>query len=231
MSAAFELIDGIPNYNLFVGGEWVRSSRNEAAESRNPATGEIFAKVQQAGAAETEHAIAAAHGAYKAWAATSVSAREAIFFRAADVLAAKSKEIIEVLIQESGSIAGKAGFEVGYCFDLLRTAAAELRRSPGETMPLTSPGQFGFTLRQPLGVIAGIAPFNAPVSARDEKSGPRARSRQRFRAEAFRCDAGHAVLRSPNFSTKPVCRRACSTSFQGPRRSWRDDLSPIRGCA
>ena len=64
--------------------------------------------------------------------------------------------------RKSGSIAGKAGFEVGFCFDLLRTAAAEMRRSPGETMPLTAPGQFGFTVRQPLGVIAGIAPFNAP---------------------------------------------------------------------
>ena len=162
MSAAFELIDGVPNYNLYVGGKWVRSSRNEAVESRNPATGELFAKVQQAGAAETELAITAAHGAYKAWAATPVSAREAIFFRAADVLAAKTNEIVDVLIQESGSIAGKAGFEVGFCFDLLRTAAAEMRRSPGETMPLTAPGQFGFTVRQPLGVIAGIAPFNAP---------------------------------------------------------------------
>ena len=108
MSAAFELIDGIQNYNLYVGGKWVRSSRNEVVESRNPATGELFAKVQQAGAAETELAISAAHGAYKAWAATPVSAREAIFFRAADVLAAKTNEIVDVLIQESGSIAGKS---------------------------------------------------------------------------------------------------------------------------
>jgi len=75
MSAAFELIDGVPNY-IYVGGKWVRSSRNEAVESRNPATGELFAKVQQAGAAETELAISAAHGAYKALAATPVSARE-----------------------------------------------------------------------------------------------------------------------------------------------------------
>jgi acyl-CoA reductase-like NAD-dependent aldehyde dehydrogenase len=162
MSASFEIIDGTPNYNLFVGGKWVRSSRNEVTESYNPATGELFAKVQQAGAAETESAIAAAHGAYKAWAATPVFERESVFIRAADALAAKSKEIIDVLIQESGSVAGKAGFEVHYCFDLLRTAAAEMRRSPGETMPLTTPGQFGFTVRQPLGVIAGIAPFNAP---------------------------------------------------------------------
>jgi len=161
-SAAFQTIDGVPTYNLFIGGEWVPSSRNEATASYNPATGEVYARVHQAGARETEQAIGAAHNAYKEWADKIVSEREAVFLRAADVLATKSKEIVEVLIEESGSVAGKAGFEVGYCFDLLRTAASELRRSPGETMAATMPGQFGFTIRQPLGVIAGIAPFNAP---------------------------------------------------------------------
>ncbi len=107
-------------------------------------------------------AISAAHGAYKAWAGdASLRARSDLLPRRRRA-AAKTKEIVDVLIQESGSIAGKARFEVGFCFDLLRTAAAEMRRSPGETMPLTAPGQFGFTVRQPLGVIAGIAPFNAP---------------------------------------------------------------------
>jgi vanillin dehydrogenase len=162
VTAAFEIIDGIPTYNLYIGGQWTRASRNEATTSYNPATGEPYARVHQAGAAETELAVTAAHEAYKAWANTVVSEREAVFLRAVDVLAAKAKEITDVLIEESGSVAGKAGFEVGYCFDLLRTAAAELRRSPGETMPTTLPGQFGFTVRRPLGVIAGIAPFNAP---------------------------------------------------------------------
>jgi vanillin dehydrogenase len=162
MTTAFEMIDGVPTYNLYIAGQWSRSSRNEATASYNPATGDIYARVHQAGQAETERAIDAAHEAYKRWASAVVSEREAVFLRAADVLAAKAKEITDVLIEESGSVAGKAGFEVGYCFDLLRTAAAELRRSPGETMPMTMPGQFGFTVRQPLGVIAGIAPFNAP---------------------------------------------------------------------
>jgi vanillin dehydrogenase len=92
MGAAFERVDGIPNCNLYVGGKWIRSSRNEAAESRNPPTVELFAKAQQAGAADTELAITAAHGAHKVWAATPLSAREAIFFRAADVLAAGGAE-------------------------------------------------------------------------------------------------------------------------------------------
>jgi vanillin dehydrogenase len=171
-TSAFQVIDGVPTYNLFIGGEWIPSSRNEAAASYNPATGELYARVHQAGARETVLAIEAAHAAYRTWAEKVVSERETVFLRAADVLAAKSKEIIDVLIEESGSVAGKAGFEVGYCFDLLRTAASELRRSPGETMATTMPGQFGFTIRQPLGVIAGIAPFNAPfLLARKKLSG------------------------------------------------------------
>jgi Aldehyde dehydrogenase family len=111
-AAAFQIIDEVPTYNLFIGGEWVPSSRNEATASYNPATGEIYARVHQAGARETEAAIDAAHGAYKDWADKVVSEREGVFLRAADVLATKSKEIVEVLIEESGSVAGKAGFEV-----------------------------------------------------------------------------------------------------------------------
>ena len=133
MTAPFEMIDGTPNYNLYVAGQWTRSLRNELTDSMNPATGELFARVQQAGKAETERAITAAHQTYRAWAAMPVSERETVFFCAADVLAAKAKEITDVLVAESGSVAGKAGFEVGYCFDLLRTAASEMRRSPGES--------------------------------------------------------------------------------------------------
>ncbi len=127
MAASHEMINGVPNYNLYIAGEWVRSLRNDATESTNPATGELFARVQQAGAAETEKAITAAHKSYKSWFETPVSQRESIFLKAADVLGAKAQEITEGLVAVSGSVYGKAGFEVGYCFDLLRTAAAEMR--------------------------------------------------------------------------------------------------------
>ena len=80
MTKSFEVINGTPHYNLYINGQWTRSLRNESTESFNPATGELFARVQQAGRAETERAISAAHGAYKAWAAMPVSERETIFF-------------------------------------------------------------------------------------------------------------------------------------------------------
>ena len=76
MLAPFETIDGTPNYNLYVAGEWTRSLRNEMTDSMNPATGELFARVQQADKTETETAITAAHKTYKAWAAMPVSERK-----------------------------------------------------------------------------------------------------------------------------------------------------------
>ena len=77
-------------------------------------------------------------------------------------MATKVDEIREVLIDESGSTFGKAMFEVFYCIDLLRSAAADARYIFGDTLPHSTAGQSGMTIRQPLGAIAGIAPFNAP---------------------------------------------------------------------
>src|ERR1700729_414100 len=102
VTKSFEMINGTPNYNLYINGEWTRSLRNESTDSMNPATGELFARVQQAGKAETDRAITAPRGAYKPWGAPPVSGREAVFFKGADVLAGKANEIIEPLISESG---------------------------------------------------------------------------------------------------------------------------------
>jgi hypothetical protein len=73
VTAAFEVIDGIPTYNLYIGGQWTRASRDEATTSYDPATGEPYARVHQAGAAETQRAVTAAHETYESWADMIVS--------------------------------------------------------------------------------------------------------------------------------------------------------------
>jgi len=161
-ATAAETIDGVPTYRLFIDGEWVRSSRNTVVVDINPSTGAIYARVQQAGAEEVERAIAAAYRARESWGGSLVSEREAVLFRAADILTQRMDEIRDVLIDESGSTFGKSMFEVGYVIDLLRSAAGDARHVFGETMPMSQPGQLSLTVRRPLGVIAGIAPFNAP---------------------------------------------------------------------
>jgi aldehyde dehydrogenase (NAD+) len=160
--AAYDVIDGIPHYKLFIDGAWVNSSRNIVADDYNPATGKVFARTQQAGAEEVENAIAAAHRAFQTWGSTLVAEREALLLRACDVTIRRTDEIRDLLIEECGSVYSKAGWEIEYVVDAFRSAAGDARHVMGETMPMTMPGQVSMSVRRPLGVIAGIAPFNSP---------------------------------------------------------------------
>lgn len=148
---------------FYINGEWREGSTGEVDNNINPATGEICAIVAQASAADVDDAIAAAHAARLSWRKLIVGEREAILLKAADIIAERAEEVRDTIIEETGSTLLKAPWEVGYAIDCLRTAAAWVRQAHGETFPSCSPGQIGMTIRQPLGVIAGIAPFNSPL--------------------------------------------------------------------
>src|ERR1700678_3121437 len=152
----------VKTYSLYIDGKWSGAADGAVADDFNPATGALFARVAQAGRADALRAVEAAYKAREAWGRMIVSERAAILLRAADILATRVDEYREVLIDESGSTFGKSMFEVFYCIDLLRSAAGDARHIFGETLPHSMNGQVGMTIRQPLGVIGGIAPFNAP---------------------------------------------------------------------
>jgi vanillin dehydrogenase len=160
--ASYEIIDGIPHYRLFIDGEWVGSSRNVVADDINPATGAVFARMQQAGAEEVERAIDSSHRAFQSWGSTLVTEREQLLLKACDVVVRRTDEIRDLLIEECGSVFNKALWEIEYVVDAFRSAAGDVRHVMGETMPMTMPGQVSLSVRRPLGVIAGIAPFNSP---------------------------------------------------------------------
>jgi acyl-CoA reductase-like NAD-dependent aldehyde dehydrogenase len=152
----------VRSYSLYIDGKWTPAADGGVADDFNPATGALFARVAQASRADAVRAVDAAYRARESWGRVIASERAGILLRAADILAGKVDDIRDVLIEESGSTFGKSMFEVTYCIDLLRSAAGDVRHIFGETLPHSAPGQIGMTVRQPLGVIAGIAPFNAP---------------------------------------------------------------------
>lgn len=160
--AAWDVVDGLKVYKLFIDGDWVASRRNDAVDDVNPATGAVFARVQQAGADEVERAIAAAHRAAAGWGATLAGERESLLLRVGDIVKARTAEIRDLLVEECGSAFSKALWEIDYVTDLMRSTAGDVRHVMGETMPMTMPGQLSMSVRRPLGVIAGIAPFNSP---------------------------------------------------------------------
>ncbi len=148
---------------LYIDGRWRTGGSGETADDINPATGAVFARVAQADAQDVEDAIASAYAAREPWAALTAPARETILLRAAEIIAERADEIRDLIIEETGSVMLKAPWEVGYAIECLRVAAGCTRRPHGDTFPASQPGQVSMTVRQPLGVVAGIAPFNSPL--------------------------------------------------------------------
>ncbi len=129
----------------------------------NPATQKAFAKVLMAQPDHMRKAIDAAYAAKDAWGNTLAAERELVLQRAADVLENSRQEVVDLLIDEAGSTFGKAQFEVSFTVNMLRAVSGEARRIQGSVMPADVPGMMSIAIRRPLGVVAGIAPFNFPL--------------------------------------------------------------------
>lgn len=138
----------------------------------NPYTGETIAQVRLATATDIDAAIGVAHESQKSWGKTLAKEREAVLCKAADVVARRREDIVKVLIEEGGNVFGKAHFECDYMMSAFRIAAGQARDMRGETLPSDEPGRISMTIRQPLGVVAGISPFNAPLLLAGKKVAP-----------------------------------------------------------
>ncbi|MEV6239171.1 aldehyde dehydrogenase family protein [Lentzea sp. NPDC051838] len=148
---------------LFIGGESVPTQDGRTTEDLNPFTGEVYAVVASAGPADVTRAVDAAQEAFPEWAATAPSARRAILLRAADELEKRTPEAIALMAQEVGGVAGWAGFNVMLAAKMLREAAAAATAPIGEVLTTDTPGQLSLAVREPLGVVAAISPWNAPI--------------------------------------------------------------------
>ena len=151
------------DYKMYINGEWVGALDGEVYDNLNPFTGEIFARVPSGKRADARRAIDAAVAAFPGWSHTLPAERQALFLKAAEVLEKKRDEIVTILAEETGCTFGFAMFQVGFTPGLLREAAAQVHQANGEIIPADLPGAFYMAIRQPVGVIAGIAPWNAPL--------------------------------------------------------------------
>jgi aldehyde dehydrogenase (NAD+) len=148
---------------MYINGEWVGTLDGEVYNDLNPYTGEVFARVPSGKRADARHAIDAAAAAFPAWSQTLPAERQALFLKAAEILEKKRDEIVTILAEETGCTFGFAMFQAGFTPGLLREAAGQTHQANGEIIPADLPGAFYMAIRQPVGVIAGIAPWNAPL--------------------------------------------------------------------
>jgi acyl-CoA reductase-like NAD-dependent aldehyde dehydrogenase len=148
---------------LFIGGESVPALDGRTTDDLNPYSGEVYAVVAAAGTADVARAVDAAQEAFAEWSATSPSVRRKILLRAADELESRTPEAIALMGQEVGGVAGWAGFNVMLAAGILREAAAAVTQPVGEVLTTEKPGQLSLAVREPLGVVAAFAPWNAPI--------------------------------------------------------------------
>ncbi len=147
----------------YIDGKSIEVSPSALADVLNPANQKPFAKIFMGQEQHMRAAIDAAHAAKSAWGNSPAALREKILHRAADGLEAATSDMVDLLIGEGGSTFGKAHFEVPFAANMLRSIAGEARRVQGDVFPSDVSGLLSLAIRRPLGVVAGISPFNFPV--------------------------------------------------------------------
>lgn len=156
----------------FIGGEWCGSASGLTFERRNPAdTREVLAVVPESGAADVADAVSAVSAGYPEWAAQTPEARADVLNRAADILAARADELARELVREEGKTLAEALGETRRTPANLRFYAGEALRLSGETFPSPDDGLI-LTLREPVGVVAAITPWNFPLNIPSRKLAP-----------------------------------------------------------
>lgn len=149
--------------SLRIAGEARPSSKGESFKRLNPVSGEVASEAAAASLADAAAAAEAAAAAFPAWAALGPNARRAALLKAADALAAKGDAFVAAMASEIGATEAWARFNVGLAASMLREAASLTTQVAGEVIPSDKPGCLSMALREPVGVVLGIAPWNAPV--------------------------------------------------------------------
>jgi benzaldehyde dehydrogenase (NAD) len=132
-------------------------------ERINPVTGEIASSAVAMQPADMAGIAARAATAFPAWAAQGPNVRRAVLMKAADALEARKDEFVAAMMAEIGATAGWAMFNLGLAAGMVREAAAITTQIAGEVIPSDKPGCLSMALKEPVGVILGIAPWNAPI--------------------------------------------------------------------
>jgi succinate-semialdehyde dehydrogenase/glutarate-semialdehyde dehydrogenase len=156
----------------YIGGVWTAGGATGTFDVVNPATGEVLASLPDMGAAETSDAIDAAHAAQPAWAARPAKERATILRKWFDLMVANADELAAILTAEMGKPFAEARGEILYAAAYVEWYAEEAKRIYGETIPAPSNDKRMLVIKQPVGVVGTITPWNFPAAMITRKIAP-----------------------------------------------------------
>jgi 1-pyrroline dehydrogenase len=162
----------VSQHKQFIGGEWVESSSGEMMEVLNPATGETIAEVPRGTAEDVERAVEAAKKAWSEWQFKTPKDRMELLLKLADAIDENAEELTRLESQNVGKPMSIAGDEMPFSADNLRFFAGAARHLEGKAAGEYVEGYTSLIRREPLGIVAGITPWNYPLMMAIWKIGP-----------------------------------------------------------
>ena len=153
----------VNTFKQFIGGKWVESENGEVFEIQNPIDDSLYAFGAKGTKNDIKKAIIEAKSAFIEYKETLPMDRERMLLRVAELMEERKSDLIDCLIDEIGSPIQKAMFEFSKGLTMVRAAAGMCRNVRGETIPSDAPGKFSMSIREPVGVVAVITPFNVPL--------------------------------------------------------------------
>ncbi|MCP3853711.1 MAG: NAD-dependent succinate-semialdehyde dehydrogenase [Actinomycetia bacterium] len=157
---------------MYIDGSWVEAIGGGTFAVTNPATGEEIGQMPDGGADDARSAIEAADRAFASWSRTTAHERADILHRAWQLMVDRSEDLARLMTIEQGKPLRASRAEVNYGADFLRWFAEEARRITGEWLPSARRDQRFLALKQPVGVVAAVTPWNYPISMLTRKMGP-----------------------------------------------------------
>ncbi len=156
----------------YVGGRWVEADSGATFAVTNPATGETLAQLPRMGAAETRRALEAAERALPGWRGLLAKERAAILRRWADLMMSRQEELAVLLTSEQGKPLRESRVEIAYAASFLEWFGEECKRVYGDTIPTYMHDRRIVVTKEPVGVTAGITPWNFPAAMPTRKAAP-----------------------------------------------------------
>ena len=154
---------GLEQQQLLIGGEWTAATGGGTFERVDPFTGDAVTVAASASRDDARRACDAAAAAFPEWSSTPPGQRRAVLTTAADLLMERAPQIAATMTEEVGGTFGWGMFNCDLASRMLREAGAQTYSVTGEVIPSDVPGALAMGVRQPVGVVVGMAPWNAPV--------------------------------------------------------------------
>ena len=156
----------------YIDGAWADADGGATIDVTNPATGEIIGTVPRMGAGETRRAIEAANAAFPAWRALTAKARAVILRKFFDLMIANQEDLAQLMTAEQGKPLAESRGEIAYAASFIEWFAEEGKRAYGDVIPPTFSDRRIVVIKQPVGVVASITPWNFPAAMITRKVGP-----------------------------------------------------------